>query len=117
LAALLDAEHKSELIDHLLQAWKSGSIDAMAETTIRYADEYPRLKPVFDKMFDQRNDGMARQIEQFLQTPKTYFVAVGAGHLVGNRGILSQLRAKNIDVEQLQDRGIKSAAKFARKPS
>jgi len=117
LAALLDAEHKSELIDRLLQAWKSGNIEAMAETTMRYADEYPRLKPVFEKMFDQRNDGMARQIEQFLQTPKTYFVAVGAGHLLGERGILSQLRRNNYDVEQLQDRGIKSAAKFSRKPS
>ena len=116
LAALLDAEHKSELIDRLLQAWKSGNIDAMAETTIRYADEYPRLKPVFEKMFDQRNDAMTRQIEQFLQTPKTYFVAVGAGHLVGERGILSQLRAKNLDVEQLQDRGMKSAAKVSREP-
>ena len=84
LAALLDAEHKSELIDRLLQAWKSGNIDAMAETTIRYADEYPRLKPVFEKMFDQRNDAMTRQIEQFLQTPKTYFVAVGAGHLTAS---------------------------------
>ena len=68
-------------------------------------------------MFDQRNDGMTRQIEQFLQTPKTYFVAVGAGHLLGERGILSQLRRNNYDVEQLQDRGIKSAAKFSRKPS
>ena len=117
LAALLDAEHKSELVDRLLQAWKSGNLDAMAETTIRYADEYPRLKPVFAKMFDQRNDGMTQKIEEFLQTSKTYFVAVGAGHLAGDRGILSQLRRKNYDVEQLQDRGIKSAAKFSRKPS
>jgi uncharacterized protein YbaP (TraB family) len=44
---------------------------------------------------------MAAQIERFLQTPKSYFVAVGAGHLIGDEGILSQLQRKNFSVEQL----------------
>jgi uncharacterized protein YbaP (TraB family) len=109
LSALLDAERKTELMDDMLQAWKSGNADAMEETKLRYVREYPQLKPVFEKMFDQRNDGMTRQIEQFLQTPKTTFVAIGAGHLTGERGILSQLRAKQYDVEQLQNRAMKSA--------
>jgi len=117
LSALLDAEHKTELMDDMLQAWKSGNADAMEQAKLRYVRDYPQLKPVFEKMFDQRNDTMTQQIEQFLQTPKTYFVAVGAGHLSGERGILSQLRGKHYDIEQLQDRGIKSAAKFSRKPS
>jgi uncharacterized protein len=53
------------------------------------------------KLFDDRNTAMTAKIERFLQTPKIYFVAVGAGHLVGNQGILSQLRRKNFRVEQL----------------
>jgi len=76
--------------------------------------EYPSLKPVFEQMFDQRNDGMTQQIEQFLQTPKTYFVAVGAGHLTGERGILSQLRRKHYDIEQLRNKGLRSAASLSR---
>jgi len=44
---------------------------------------------------------MAKQIEGFLQTSKTYFVAVGAGHLIGEQGILSQLRQKHFQVDQL----------------
>ena len=43
---------------------------------------------------------MTRKIEAFLKTGKTYFVAVGAGHLVGERGIVNQLRRKNYRVEQ-----------------
>ena len=117
LSALLDAEHKTELMDDMLQAWKSGNADAMEETKLRYVREYPQLKPVFEKMFDQRNDGMTRQIEQFLQTPKTTFVAIGAGHLTGDRGILSQLRGKHYEVEQLQDKGLKSAAAFSENPN
>jgi uncharacterized protein YbaP (TraB family) len=114
LSALLDAEHKTELMDDMLQAWKSGNADAMEQAKLRYVRDYPQLKPVFEKMFDQRNDTMTQQIEQFLQTPKTYFVAVGAGHLTGERGILSQLRSKNYDVEQLQNRGLRSAESTGR---
>ena len=110
LAALLDTEKKPELMDHLLRAWKSGNAEALHETTTRYLREYPVLKPLFEKMFDQRNDAMTQKIEEFLKTPKTTFVAVGAGHLTGERGILSQLRGKNYDIEQLHDKGLKSAA-------
>jgi uncharacterized protein YbaP (TraB family) len=81
----------------------------MEQAKLRYVRDYPQLKPVFEKMFDQRNDTMTQQIEQFLQTPKTYFVAVGAGHLTGDRGILSQLRAKHYDVEQLPDGAMQRA--------
>jgi uncharacterized protein YbaP (TraB family) len=114
LSTLVDAEHKTEIIDGMIAAWKSGNAEAMDEATAAYPREYPELKPVFEKMFGQRNDAMTQKIERFLQTPKTYFVAVGAGHLTGERGILSQLRGKHYDIEQLQDRGIKSAAKFSR---
>jgi len=114
LSALLDAEHKTELMDDMLQAWKSGNADAMEQAKMRYVRDYPQLKPVFEKVFDQRNDTMTQQIEQFLQTPKTYFVAIGAGHLTGDRGILSQLRSKNYDVEQLQNRGLRSAESTGR---
>ena len=61
-------------------------------------------------MFDQRNDRMTQQIERFLQTRKTYFVAIGAGHLTGDRGILSQLRSKNYTVEQLHGKALRNAA-------
>jgi uncharacterized protein YbaP (TraB family) len=114
LSALLDAERKTELMDGMLQAWKSGNADALEETKLRYVRDYPQLKPVFEKMFDQRNDGMTQQIEQFLQTPKTYFVAVGAGHLTGDRGILSQLRSKNYEIEQLHDKALRNTASVER---
>ena len=52
-------------------------------------------------LIDDRNTAMTAKIEGFLQTPKSYFVAVGAAHLVGDNGILSQLQRKNFKVEQL----------------
>jgi uncharacterized protein len=41
-----------------------------------------------------RNNNWLPQIEQILQSPKNAFIAVGAGHLPGSYGIISQLRKK-----------------------
>jgi len=117
LAALLDTEKKPEVMGQLLQAWKSGDAERLHETTTRYLRDYPVLKPLFEKMFDQRNGAMTQKIEEFLKTPKTIFVAVGAGHLTGERGILAQLRAKNYEIEQLHDKGLRSAAALTENPN
>jgi len=114
---LLDTEKKPEVMGQLLQAWKSGDAERLHETTTRYLRDYPVLKPLFEKMFDQRNDSMTQKIEEFLKTPKTVFVAVGAGHLTGERGILAQLRAKNYEIEQLHDKGLRSAAALTENPN
>lgn len=100
LATLVDAAAATEMLDRTLAAWRAGDIEAMADLITRDVREYPFLKTLKDKLLYQRNDAMTRQIEAFLQTGKTYFVAVGAGHLVGERGIVNQLRRKNYRVDQ-----------------
>jgi hypothetical protein len=44
---------------------------------------------------------MVLKIEDFLKAKKTYFVIVGAGHLVGDQGIIEILKGKGYLVEQL----------------
>jgi len=68
-------------------------------------------------MFDQRNDAMTQKIEAFLKMPKTMFVAVGAGHLTGERGILAQLRGKHYEIEQLHDKALRNAAALTENPN
>jgi len=101
LSSLVDMEKWPDVVDLLTRAWRSGDAAAMQEVIISSARDYPQLKPLMTKLFDDRNTTMTTEIERFLQTPKSYFVAVGAGHLVGDQGILSQLRRKNFKVEQL----------------
>ena len=101
LSSLVDMEKWADRFDLMNQAWQSGDAAAMAEVITRSVREYPELRPLMTKLLDDRNTAMTTKIERFLQTPKTYFVAVGAGHLVGDQGILSQLRRKNFKVEQL----------------
>ena len=101
LSSLVDTEKWADTFDLLTRAWQSGDAAAMAEVITSSVRDYPQLEPVMTKLLDDRNTAMTTKIERFLQTPKTYFVAVGAGHLVGDQGILSQLRRKNFRVEQL----------------
>jgi hypothetical protein len=44
---------------------------------------------------------MVSKIEEYLKEKGTYFVVVGAGHLVGEKGIIETLRKKGYQVEQL----------------
>jgi uncharacterized protein len=101
LSSLVNMEKSHDVLDFLTRAWQSGDAAAMEEVITSSVRDYPQLKPLMTKLFDDRNTAMTAKIERFLQTPKTYFVAVGAGHLVGDEGILSQLRRKNFRVEQL----------------
>ena len=100
LTALLDASKATEILDRTFAAWTSGNTEAMDELINRDVRDHPVLQPLMEKMFYERNDAMTEKIEKFLETGKTYFVAVGAGHLVGERGIVKQLRRKNYTVEQ-----------------
>jgi len=101
LSSLVDMEKWAGVVDLLTRAWQSGDAAAMQEVITSNVRDYPQLKPLMTKLLDDRNTAMTAKIERFLQTPKSYFVAVGAGHLVGDKGILSQLRRKNFRVEQL----------------
>jgi uncharacterized protein YbaP (TraB family) len=101
LNSLVDMEKWADTFDLLTRAWQSGDTAAMQEVITSSVRDFPQLKPLMTQVFDDRNTAMTAKIERFLQTPKTYFVAVGAGHLVGNKGIVSQLRRKNLRVEQL----------------
>jgi uncharacterized protein len=101
LNSLVDMEKWADTFDLLTRAWQSGDAAAMQEVITSSVRDFPQLKPLMTQVFDDRNTAMTAKIERFLQTPKTYFVAVGAGHLVGNKGIVSQLRRKILRVEQL----------------
>ena len=80
--ALIDVEKHTKLLDEILHAWKAGDAEAMAAAATETVREHADLAPVMKELVDDRNDMMTEKITQFLGTPKTYFVAVGAAHLV-----------------------------------
>ena len=84
-------------------AWKAGDVDTLQEELLEKSlREAPETKPVFEKLFDERNEKMAEQVEGFLKGDEQYFVVVGAGHLVGEKGIVKLLEGKGYKLQQVR---------------
>jgi len=99
LSQLSDIE---KTITPLYLAWKNG--DAEELNRLLLEDEQrrnPRLKPVYDMMFDERNIQMAGKICAMLETRGSYFIVVGAGHLVGEKGIIALLQKAGYQAQRL----------------
>ena len=86
--------------DGLLKAWNSGDTEGMESIMKKIVREDGRLSPIYEKLIYERNRKMASKIEDYLKARETYFVIVGAGHLVGDRGVIEKLRQKGYAVEQ-----------------
>ncbi len=91
----------SQELDKLTQAWISGDAKGLESIMTRGLIEDKRMSFIYEKLILERNKSMASKIEEFLKTKETYFVIVGAGHLVGNQGIIEILKGKGFYVEQL----------------
>ena len=93
LYTLKDMSRTSEMIDSLIKAWNSGDTAAMEEIMLpaeAMEDEF--AAPVYEKLFFDRNRNMAEKIRGMMAAGGTYFVVVGAGHMVGEEGLVSLLR-------------------------
>jgi uncharacterized protein YbaP (TraB family) len=101
LYTLKDSKVMEQELSQLTRAWTSGDTKATESILTRSISENERLSFIMEKLVYERNRKMASKIEDFLRTRETYFVVVGAGHLVGDRGIIEILKAKGYLVEQL----------------
>lgn len=100
LSALRDVAKTDEDVVQMTQAWKSGNPEQMDALVTQDERAHPELQPVMEKLMYDRNIGMADKIETFIESGKHHFVVVGAGHIVGNRGILKLLKDRDYSIEQ-----------------
>jgi len=101
--AIDNPEETTEMMDKILAAWQIGDAEAIDKLIVEKVKKVPELKPFYEKMFPERNIKMTEKIEEFLtkQDGKKYFVVVGAGHYVGEEGILKLLKKKGYKAKQL----------------
>jgi uncharacterized protein YbaP (TraB family) len=87
-------------VDAIIRAWASGDVPAMESILNQGMVENATLSSVYEKLIDRRNAKMASKIEHYLGSKETFFVIVGAAHLVGAKGIVERLKHKGFRVEQ-----------------
>lgn len=101
LYTLKDLNIMEQELDKMIQAWTSGDTKAMEFLMTKGVSEDKSLSSIYEKIIYERNRKMASKIRDFLKTKETYFIVVGAGHLVGSEGIIELLKRDGYRVEQL----------------
>ena len=64
-------------------------------------EKYPELADQHRRMIDDRNRAMTVKITGMQSRGGTYFVVVGAAHLVGDKGIVALLEKRGQQPRQL----------------
>ena len=103
LEMTLDDPISNEDIVELFEIWETGDALAMEEYLYEGLDEEPELLPYFESLFTDRNYTMFEKIAGFLGDDEIYFIVVGAGHLVSDKGLLNLLEEAGYIVEQLEN--------------
>jgi uncharacterized protein YbaP (TraB family) len=75
----------------LLDAWRKGDDARLEQELFGELAHDPSLAPYYELFYFDRNARMARGIAERVDAGGRWFVAVGAGHVVGARGIPSLL--------------------------
>jgi uncharacterized protein len=98
--SIKEIDDSEKNMDSLLSAWSKGDAGAMENLMFDHSRDDPRLSRLYDRLFYERNRNMADKITKLLAARGTYFIAVGAGHLVGKQGIIEILARKGFSVLQ-----------------
>jgi len=98
-----EAQTSLDLFSYMLKCWKEGNTEELAKMVKSDGTENGELKEFNEKIWTLRDNNMAEKVRSYLADPekKTYFVVVGAGHMVGENGVVAQLEDE-FKIEQIR---------------
>ena len=99
----LGPEGRDEL-DRMLAAWRAGDGAAMDGLIRESLSDEGRTAPLYDALISRRNAAMAEAIDALADRWDRLFVVVGAGHLVGDDGLVAILERRGYSVTQVAAR-------------
>lgn len=104
IAFLMDAvegvDEVNTVVGNMVTEWVEGDPDGLASVMNESLQEDPSLAKA---LLYKRNDNWAEWIDDRLETtPGTVFIAVGAGHLAGEKSVQNYLAQREIEVTRVQ---------------
>ncbi len=96
---LNEIDKVDELIKGLHASWRTGNMQKLTKLGLDSFSEYPDLHQV---LLSNRNNHWMEKILPFFENESVEFVLVGALHLPGRDGLLTQLEAQGFTIEQLK---------------
>lgn len=95
-ATVKEVSGSDKLLADMQKAWETGDTKSMAKLFDQSIKEVPDL---YQTLVVERNKRWADEIQKLLAGSGKVFIAVGAGHLVGNDSVVALLRARGVKVE------------------
>ena len=102
------------MMAEMVRYWKTGDKEKMNKLLFEdMLNEYPAFSVIYDSLIYQRNQQMVSKIDDMLsgrlqgesqgklQKQQSYFVVVGSGHLIGDKGIVNVLKERGYEVKRL----------------
>jgi len=84
----------------LLDAWRTGNVEGIEQDILApLRDASPAA---YAALFSDRNMNWTKKIDALMAGEGDYFIAVGAGHLVGPDSVIEMLRSQGYDVVRMQ---------------
>ena len=94
-------EKSQESAAKLIDAYNSADFEALEAMFNDTEGPCPSTQAEIDAMLKHRNDNWVKKLPEIM-AKKSSFIAVGAGHLVGESGILTQLEKLGYTVERFR---------------
>lgn len=99
LSVVEDSAETRAQFSEMLAAWASGDLKGIARTFDDETQMSPELKSA---LMSRRNAAWAEWLAKRMERPGTAFVAVGAGHLVGEESVQAMLAKKGLKAKRVQ---------------
>jgi uncharacterized protein YbaP (TraB family) len=98
LQTLEDLKSLDRDLTIMRNAWRTGNSQDLFETGIKpMMEDYPQ---VYRSLLVERNNNWLPKIERLIKQPEEKFILVGALHLIGEDGLLEQLKSRGYQVQQ-----------------
>jgi hypothetical protein len=91
-------ENPAEELKKLTGAVEGGDLKTIDQVITTGCQNTPNI---FSKLFDERNQVWFTRLQEMLSHQDDYLIVVGAGHLVGERGLLQLLKGDRYQVKRL----------------
>lgn len=97
--SLRDIEKMETDFEEMKTAWRTGDAEKLEKTNTEMLKDFPDMH---EKLLVFRNNNWMKKMMEYLETPETEFILVGALHLHGKFGLLKQLKKLGFTIEQLK---------------
>ncbi len=99
---MLSLNTMEQMSTKMITAWKCGDLKTLENILFEdYDSPLFNANDIYEKVFFERNRKMVAKIKEYLKGDRNYFVVVGAGHYLSEKGIVSLLKKDGYEVNRI----------------